>query len=222
MRKEEHMKKIILVIVFLLSVLNSGVIYGAETNEILEEQEETLGVSGFIKQAQKYTNEAFDEIDISTLYKNALTGNINANGITKAIFKVLSSEVTKTIVSLGYILVIIILHSIIKSISEGMGNKQISEITYYVQYILIVTLIMTNFSEMIVLIKETINNLVRFYKLSFTNTLSFNDNNWKYCYCIYCATTFIINYNIYRKFYNFNFITINFNWDSFRNCFKNF
>lgn len=64
--------------------------------------------------------------------------------------------------SLGYIIIIIIIHSIVKSISEGMGTSQISEITYYVQYILIVTLIMTNFSETVVLIKETINNLVGF------------------------------------------------------------
>ncbi|MDE5830315.1 MAG: stage III sporulation protein AE, partial [Clostridia bacterium] len=51
---------------------------------------------------------------------------------------------------------------IIKNISEGMGNNKTGEITYYVQYVLIVTLIMTNFSETIVLIKETINNLVGF------------------------------------------------------------
>lgn len=68
-----------------------------------------------------------------------------------------------TIRSLGYILIIIIIHSIVKSISEGMGNHEIGEITYYVQYVLIVTLIMTNFSETIVLIKNTINSLVRLH-----------------------------------------------------------
>lgn len=36
-------------------------------------------------------------------------------------------------------------HSILKSISEGLENKSISQITYYVQYILIVTLVMSNF-----------------------------------------------------------------------------
>ena len=78
------------------------------------------------------------------------------------ILKILGSEVTKTLTSLGYILIIIIIHSIIKNISEGMGNNKTGEITYYVQYVLIVTLIMTNFSETIVLIKDTMNNLVGF------------------------------------------------------------
>ena len=156
------MKKIILIVIFLMTILNFNVIYGAETNEIIDEQEETLGISGFIKQAQEYTSEAFEDMNISTLYKDALSGNISTNGIVSGILKILGSEVTKTITSLGYILIIIIIHSIIKSISEGMGNNQIAEITYYVQYILIVTLIMTNFSETIVLIKDTMNNLVGF------------------------------------------------------------
>lgn len=39
---------------------------------------------------------------------------------------------------------------------------EIGKITYYVQYILIVTLVMTNFSEIIILIKDTVNSLVGF------------------------------------------------------------
>ena len=54
------------------------------------------------------------------------------------------------------------MHSIIKSFSDGFGNGEIGEITYYVQYILIVTLVMTNFSNIIFLVKETVNNLVGF------------------------------------------------------------
>ena len=49
-----------------------------------------------------------------------------------------------------------------KSISESLENKSISQITYYVQYILIVTLIMSNFADIINLAKNTIQNLVGF------------------------------------------------------------
>lgn len=54
------------------------------------------------------------------------------------------------------------IHSILKSISESLENKSISQITYYVQYILIVTLIMSNFADIINLAKNTIQNLVGF------------------------------------------------------------
>lgn len=156
------MKKIIFVIVFLLVMMNCITTYGTDTEEMIESQEEALGISGFIKQAEKYTKESFEDMNMNELYKNALSGNTNVEGILNGIFQLLGSEVKGTITSLGYILIIVVIHSIIKSISEGMGNHEIGEITYYVQYILIVTLIMTHFSETITLIKDTIHSLVGF------------------------------------------------------------
>ena len=43
-----------------------------------------------------------------------------------------------------------------------MENKSISQIAYYVQYILIVTLIMTNFVQILDIVKESIQSLVGF------------------------------------------------------------
>ena len=60
------------------------------------------------------------------------------------------------------IIVIIVIHSILKNISEGLENKGIAQITYYVQYILIVTLMMTNFVQILDVIKESIQSLVGF------------------------------------------------------------
>lgn len=78
------------------------------------------------------------------------------------IWKLFGKEFANSITTIGGILVIIIIHSVLKSISDGLGNKSISQITYYVQYILIVTLIMTNFSDILAIVKESIDNLVGF------------------------------------------------------------
>lgn len=40
--------------------------------------------------------------------------------------------------------------------------KEYHGIAYYVEYILIVTLVMHNFSEIVSMVKDTINNLVGF------------------------------------------------------------
>ena len=45
---------------------------------------------------------------------------------------------------------------------ESLENESVSQITYYIQYILIVTLIMANFSTIISVIKESIANLTGF------------------------------------------------------------
>lgn len=62
-------------------------------------------------------------------------------------------------------MIIIVIHSILKTISESLENKSVSQITYYVQYILIVTLIMTNFSSVIQMITESVQNMVGFTQI---------------------------------------------------------
>lgn len=66
---------------------------------------------------------------------------------------------------LSSIIVIIIIHSILKNVSDSLGNKSVSQVAYYVQYIMIVALIMTSFSEIIGMVKQSIQDLVSFINL---------------------------------------------------------
>ena len=63
------------------------------------------------------------------------------------------------------ILAVIVIHSILKSISESLENDGIAKLVYYVQYILIVTIIMTNFSDIIKLVQDTTSNLLGFMNM---------------------------------------------------------
>ena len=59
-------------------------------------------------------------------------------------------------------MVIIIISSVLRSITDGLENKSVSQITYYITYILIVTIVMKNFSDIINMVKASIDNLVAF------------------------------------------------------------
>ena len=59
-------------------------------------------------------------------------------------------------------MVIIIISSVLRSITDGLENKSVSQITYYITYILIVTIVMKNFSDIINMVKTSIVNLVAF------------------------------------------------------------
>ena len=59
-------------------------------------------------------------------------------------------------------MVIIIVSSVLRSITDGLENKSVSQITYYITYILIVTIVMKNFSDIINMVKTSIDNLVAF------------------------------------------------------------
>ena len=152
---------------FILSLFcNNQMVYATEEeisqDDILESQQDSLNISSFIEEAQKYTEETFEDLDMSEIFSSAITGNIDNETILKTIVEIAGKEVLDCITILGSIVVIIVIHSILKSISEGLENKSISQITYYVQYILIVTLIMTNFADILSMVKTSINNLAGF------------------------------------------------------------
>lgn len=219
------MKKLIFIIAFLLAIIYSVPVFAVDINESLKEQEDTLEISGFLNEAEKYTEDVFDDFDLNSIYKEAISGNINTEGILGNILKITGNEVQNTIKTLGYILIIIIIHSIIKSISEGIGNGEIGEITYYVQYILIVTLIMTNFSDIIILIKDTVSNLVGFLNslLPILITLMITTGNIATASTVQPILLFIITF--IRKYYFFCVYTTYFSryitWDYFKNIRQN-
>lgn len=156
------MKKIFIMTMFLIFIPSICTATETTSQDVLQSQQEELNISSFIKEAQKYTQNTFKDIDVNELFTSAITGKIDNDTIIKSIVSLVGKEVLNCATVLGSILVIIIIHSILKSISEGLENKNVAQITYYVQYILIVTLIMANFSDILQMVKTSIQNLVGF------------------------------------------------------------
>lgn len=153
-----RMKKIIILILLLILIPNTSL----ATEQIIEEQMEALNLGQFIQEGEKYTKDAFPEISIKELITQSLTGKVNNSLMYKAVLKILGKEIVSSITIIGSILAIIVIHSILKSISENLGNNNTSQIAYCVEYILIITMIMANFAVIIESIKNTISNLVGF------------------------------------------------------------
>lgn len=159
------MKKLFYICIFLLVFL-TNVSYATD-EEIIKSQKDSLKISSFVDEAQKYTKEIFPDLNVDNLLTSAIKGEIDDNTIFQSVLNIFGKEVKDTLKILVSILIIILIHSIFKSVSENLENKGISQITYYVQYILIVTLMMSNFTEIISMARDTIQNLV-----GFMNTLT--------------------------------------------------
>ena len=151
----------ILIIIIIISKASISYCSNVDENTIISQQE-SFGINSFIENSKKYTGEFFEDIDISDILNSAIKGEIDNSTIYKKILNLLGTEVQTGIRSLLSILVIIIIHSILKLISESLENDNISKLIYYVQYIAIVTIIMSNFSDIIDLVKNTTMNLVGF------------------------------------------------------------
>lgn len=135
------------------------------TNEIINNQKENLNISDFIKEAEKYTKESMPEIDLNNLLSTAISGNIDNAKLLNIFWRLVGKEVLNSAGVIGSIIVIVVIHGILKSISDGLENKSVSQVAYYVQYIMIVALVMTSFAEIINMVKKSIQNLVSFINL---------------------------------------------------------
>ena len=159
--KSKILKIIILTILF-IQIFSIKTFATSTEEEMINSQKETFGINSFIENANKYTGEFFEGIDINSMLNSAIKGKIDNKTIYKKIINLLGKEVKTGIKSLVSILIIIVIHSILKSISENLQNDNVSKMIYYVQYIAIVTVIMNNFSNVITMVKETATNLVGF------------------------------------------------------------
>ena len=129
---------------------------------MIKEEQETFGISDFVKETNKYTNDFFDDINVSDVLNSAINGKVDNSNILKKILNLFGKEIVSSLKTIIAVLTIVLIHSIIKVVAENLETSNISKIVYYVQYILIVTIIMSNFSDLILSITNTIQNLVGF------------------------------------------------------------
>ena len=154
-------KKIILVIVLISLVPNTCL----GTEAIVNDQLEALNLGSFIKEGEKYTKDVFPEVNVKNLITQSITGEVNNSILYKPLLKILGKEIVISFTTIGSILIIIVIHSILKSISENLGNDNTAKIAYFIEYILIITMIIANFASIVSYIQETISNLVSFMNL---------------------------------------------------------
>ena len=155
----------ILILFITMPISNASDTKDESNKETMLEQQEEFGVGEFIESAKEYTNDFFNEDELNDFFNSAIKGEVDNSSILKKILSLFGQEFVDSIKAVGSILVIIVIHSILKAISESLENESISKLIYYVQYILIVTIIMSSFSGIVKLVQDTTNNLVGFMNL---------------------------------------------------------
>lgn len=152
---------IFLIIVQMFVMMFTQTIYATE--EIIQQQNSAFKIQDFLKETEKYIDEMSEQIDIQEVFSLAIKGQINNKTMFNLVLGILGQEVVGALYGLISILVVIIIHSVLNSISESLeSDSTVSKVTFYVQYILIVTIILTNFNSVINITKNSILDLVAF------------------------------------------------------------
>lgn len=133
--------------------------------EILESQMNSLKIKQFLDSAQKFTNEAFPGLNVSEMFKSSLTGNLNNVSILNYFAKIFSEELMIAINLISSVLIIIVIHSIFKTIIESLENSSASQIVYMIQYLVIVTILINSLVSILEITKNSISELINFMNL---------------------------------------------------------
>lgn len=135
------------------------------TEQIMETTQKTLGISDFLKEADKYTQNIYGNINLGDIFSNIIKGKYKTNFIKSTIFTLFGKDVKESFRLMFNVLIIIIIHSVMKEIIENLGNNSSAKIAYFVQYLMIVTLVTQSFLSVLNITKEAIDNLSNFMNL---------------------------------------------------------
>ena len=158
------MKKRLIYIFIILFIFFPSLNVNAEslTSKMIQEEKEKFEINDFVNEAEKYTNDFLEDTSISDMITSAINGKIDNNQMLKKLLKIFGKEIVSSLKTIIAVLAIVLIHSLIKSISDNLETTDIAKIIYFVQYILIVSVVMNNFSNLIFSITNTIQNLVGF------------------------------------------------------------
>lgn len=169
-----------------------------EQKNIISSQTDALGISTFLSDSEKYTEETFGELDINDIFTKSLSGEIDNNTIMNIIFALLGDNVKTALSTIASVMVVVVIHSVLKAISENLGNENVSKIAYYIEYILIITLVMANFRNNYNGNETSSPKLNRICKFANTTYDYTYDYHWKYSIIGNASANITFTYNIYK------------------------
>ena len=122
-----------------------------------------VNLNEYIEELKKYGTEFFPELYENNFVEELLKGNvgIDGTGIIERILNIFIKEIRTSLKLVFKIITICIFCAIIKNLQSSNENG-VSEVAFYVCYLIIATLIITSFINVVDLCKTTINTLNSF------------------------------------------------------------
>lgn len=160
-----HLFALIIICNFNICFASDDLASVIDESEIIEEQSSMFGLDTFITESKYYVGDFFDDLDLNELLSGLISGEIDNLELSQKILYILGQEVLVGLEQISLILAIIVIHSILKSLTDSLESNNISKLIYYTQYILIVTIIASSFIDIAELVEATTSNLVGFMNL---------------------------------------------------------
>lgn len=184
-------RKLIFFAVFLIVLFQTNICFAIEESEILNNQIEELQINKLINDIEEVTDE---NIDLKEVFQKSIRGESSGNILIKAIGLILGEQLRATFKIMISILLVIIIYGILKTISENLGNDQTGKIGHFIQIIILITLLLKIYAEILQIVSQTINSISNFIYILLPLFMSLsiatrkryiNDRNSIYYTCSY-------------------------------------
>ena len=152
-------KKLIIILIFFLICFTNSQKVRASQEELVEEQIKDLQVDTLIQDIEKVTDK---NINLNEIFGDAIKGKASGNIILKGLGKILGSELKESMKMVISILLIIVICGMLRSISENIGNNQTSKVGHFIQIIILITVLMKVYANILKSVKETLETISSF------------------------------------------------------------
>ena len=188
-------KKLIIILIFFLICFTNSQQVRASQEELVEEQIKDLQVDTLIQDIEKVTDQ---NINLNEIFGDAIKGKTSGNIILKGLGKILGSELKESMKMVISILLIIVICGMLRSISENIGNNQTSKVGHFIQIIILITVLMKVYANILKSVKETLETISSFVYMLIPMFMSLSISTRQY-YIINRNTINNINFNQYNN-----------------------
>jgi len=124
----------------------------------------TFDIKDIANQIKVEDNEFLEDMNIEEMLVNLQNGDFSFDykKVYTSILNFLFKEVKSCFPLMIQIVAIAILGALIKNLQSSMDSGGVSEIAFYVTYILVITLVVSSFVQAIDVAKDTVNSLMNF------------------------------------------------------------
>ena len=149
-------KQIVFTVLLLLIMIQPIVSFGTEDSQILENQIKELEIDKLINKIEKDTD---NSMNLKEVFQNAVKGNSSSNLLVNLIEIVLGEQLKSSFKIMISIFAVIIIYGVLKNLSSNLGNDQTGRIGNFIQLIILITLLLKIYAEIIQIVTQTINSL---------------------------------------------------------------
>ena len=133
--------------------------------DLLINQKEILGINDFLDEAKQFSKDAFGSNNLDSLYENIINGDILKCFETIDFKGIIFSQIFEAIKLIVLMLEVIIICSVLKNILDSLKVSNAGKNVYFVQYFVLVILIVNTFVPILKFTVESINRIISFMNM---------------------------------------------------------